>query len=67
MKPKYSLNECLKLFTQGTDYISSKYTIWNKLLLYTGLKDYILSHQEFGKNIDHILGIDENSDNLKIE
>ena len=65
-KPRYSLYDCCKFFTQGSDGLNSKNTTWNKFLLFIGLKDYILSSQDFEKILFQETGINKNAANLKL-
>ena len=65
-KPRYSLYDCCKFFTQGSDGLNSKNTTWKKFLLFIGLKDYILSSQDFEKILFQETGINKNAANLKL-
>ena len=65
-KPKYSLNDCYKFFTKGSDDLNSKNTTWNKLLLFAGVKDYIVSSQEFEKILFQEADANKNVANLEL-
>ncbi|RST69958.1 patatin-like phospholipase family protein [Candidatus Aquarickettsia rohweri] len=59
-KPKYSLSECYKSFNQGSNILNKEITHWNKFLVYAGLKNSVISTDDFAKKLTEGLSLDQN-------
>ena len=65
-KPKNSLKDCMKLFNNGFEIIGTKNTTWNKILLFAGFKDTLISNSEVEKILLYSSDSNEKTYNTKL-
>ena len=67
-KPKYSLSYCYKFYNEGSINLNKSLTIWNIFLVFTGLKESVLSTDRFEKKVIKNSSIDiDLTNNLRLK
>ena len=67
-KPKYSLSYCYKFYNEGSITLNKSLTIWNIFLVFTGLKESVLSTDRFEKKVIKNSSIDiDLTNNLRLK